>query len=59
MPGGSDRLVDAIVAWGDMDTVLARVQAHRDAGADHVCIQVIEADPAPPVEAWRRLAEAL
>ncbi|MAT95141.1 MAG: LLM class F420-dependent oxidoreductase [Halioglobus sp.] len=37
--GGSDRLVDAIVAWGDEDAIRARIQAHWDAGADHVCIQ--------------------
>ncbi|MBI2773639.1 MAG: TIGR03620 family F420-dependent LLM class oxidoreductase [Chloroflexi bacterium] len=37
--GPSDRLVDAIVAWGPMKTVIARVRAHLDAGADHVCIQ--------------------
>jgi probable F420-dependent oxidoreductase len=57
--GGSDRLVDAIVAWGDMDTVLRRVQAHRDAGADHVCIQVVRQGASPPLDAWRALAEAL
>lgn len=56
----SDRLVDALVAWGDPDTVAERVQAHRDAGADHVCVQVI----APPGSAvarddWRRLAPAV
>lgn len=34
----SDRLVDDIVAWGDVDTIKARLQAHYDAGADHVCI---------------------
>lgn len=56
---GSDRLVDAIVAWGDMDAVLARVQAHRDAGADHVCIQVIDGGTDVPVSAWRDLAAAL
>jgi probable F420-dependent oxidoreductase len=56
----SDRLVDAIVAWGDVDTVAARVRAHRDAGADHVCVQLIAA-PGSPVDrdAWRRLAPAL
>jgi probable F420-dependent oxidoreductase len=37
--GGSDRLVDALVPWGDAGTVAKRVQAHFDAGADHVCIQ--------------------
>jgi probable F420-dependent oxidoreductase len=56
---GSDRLVDAIVAWGDVDTVAERVKAHRDAGADHVCLQVIQADHAPPVDAWRELAAIL
>ncbi len=58
--GGSDRLVDAIVAWGDIDAILARVRAHHDAGADHVCIQVLAADPrALPLPEWRRLAPAL
>jgi probable F420-dependent oxidoreductase len=41
--GCSDRLVDAIVAWGDEDAVAARVRAHRDAGADHVCVQPLGA----------------
>jgi probable F420-dependent oxidoreductase len=38
--GGSDALVDAIVAHGDGQVVAAAVQAHLDAGADHVCVQV-------------------
>ena len=41
--GGSDRLVDTLVAWGDVDAVRARVRAHLDAGADHVCIQPLPA----------------
>jgi len=41
--GGSDRIVDAITAWGDEKTVWDRVQAHYDAGADHVCIQPLRA----------------
>jgi probable F420-dependent oxidoreductase len=58
--GGSDRLVDAIVAWGDAEAIRARVQAHRDAGADHVCIQVLQADAAAlPREQWRELAGIL
>jgi len=58
--GGSDRLVDAIVAWGDEETVAARVRAHHDAGADHVCIQVVPAEgTAAPVVEWRRLAPVL
>ena len=57
--GGSDRLVDAIVAWGDTDALLARVRAHLAAGADHVCVQVLTADPREfPRERWRRIAAA-
>ncbi len=37
--GGSDRLVDAIVAWGDENDILRRVREHLDGGADHVLIQ--------------------
>jgi probable F420-dependent oxidoreductase len=58
--GGSDRLVDAIVAWGDEDAIRARIAAHHDAGADHVAVQVLpEQFGDLPVEEWRRLAPAL
>ena len=58
--GGSDRLVDAAIAWGGVDAVLARVRAHLDAGADHVCVQVVgDADDASPVPTLRELAPAL
>lgn len=58
--GGSDRLVDALIAWGDEAAIVERVQAHRDAGAEHVCIQVLTEDPmAFPLDEWRRLAPAL
>lgn len=58
--GGSDALVDALVAWGDVDVIAARVAAHREAGADHVCVQVVDTDvTALPLEAWRSLAPAL
>jgi probable F420-dependent oxidoreductase len=57
---GNDRLVDAIVAWGDMTAVIDRVRAHQSAGADHVCVQVLPADPqALPTAQWRELASAL
>jgi probable F420-dependent oxidoreductase len=60
LDNGSDRLVDTIVAWGTMDDIAARVQAHHDAGADHVCIQVIaENGNEVPTAAWRDLAAAL
>ena len=56
----SDRLFDAIIAWGDEDAVLRRVNEHLAAGAGHVCVQVLTADPTEfPREQWRRLAAAL
>jgi len=58
--GGSDRLVDGIVAWGTADQVAARVREHHDAGADHVCLQVlVERGAAAPVQQWRELAAVL
>jgi probable F420-dependent oxidoreductase len=58
--GGSDRLVDAMVAWGSPEAIAERVQAHLEAGADHVCLHVLDPDPtAPPTGAWRALAPAL
>lgn len=58
--GGSDRLVDALVAWGDEQAIADRVQAHHEAGADHVCIQVLTSDLSDHgLEALRRLAPAL
>jgi probable F420-dependent oxidoreductase len=57
--GGSDRFVDAIVAWGDDDAIKSRVEQHLDAGAGHVCIQVIPTHGGTPVEEWRRLSAAL
>jgi len=59
-PPGSDRLVDAIVGWGDEAAIARRVQEHHDAGADHVCVQVLLPDPAAfPRAEWRALAPAL
>lgn len=56
----SDDLLDAIVAWGDEGAVLARVNEHLSAGADHVCVQVLTTDPSDyPLEQWRRIAAAL
>jgi probable F420-dependent oxidoreductase len=56
--GGSDRLVDAIVAWGDEKAIAARVRAHHDAGADHVCIQPFRPDgkPGPDLRVLEALA---
>ena len=59
--GGSDRLVDLVVAWGDEDAIARRVQAHLDAGADHVCVNVLGMrDRAHDLtQVLRRLAPAL
>jgi probable F420-dependent oxidoreductase len=45
--GGSDRLVDAVIVWGDEAAIRARIDAHWQAGADHVCIQAIGSTAAP------------
>jgi probable F420-dependent oxidoreductase len=58
--GGSDRLVDGLVAWGDTAKIRDRVEQHHAAGADHVCLQVITENPtALPRAEWRTLAPAL
>ncbi len=61
--GVSDRLIDALFAWGGMQRIVDRVNAHLAAGADHVCLQVIGGGGAPEVgvmrPAWRELAAAL
>ena len=58
--GGSDHLVDALVAWGDAGTVAGKVWEHLDAGADHVALHILAEDPAAfPREALYKLAAAL
>jgi probable F420-dependent oxidoreductase len=59
--GGSDRLVDALTAFGDVDAVTARVQEQFAAGADHVCISIVTPVPHPVVglAALRELAPAM
>jgi probable F420-dependent oxidoreductase len=58
--GGSDKLVDAIVVWGDVNTIGARVAEHHRRGADHVCLQVLRADPSASATGdIERIAKAL
>jgi probable F420-dependent oxidoreductase len=58
--GGSDRLIDAIIAWGDLNTIRNRIREHHSAGANHVSVQVLTADRhALPLPEWRELASAL
>ncbi|HMD47975.1 MAG TPA: LLM class F420-dependent oxidoreductase [Bryobacteraceae bacterium] len=58
--GGSNRLIDSIIAWGDLNAIRNRIREHHSAGADHVCIQVLTADPkALPLREWRELAKEI
>jgi probable F420-dependent oxidoreductase len=64
--GGSDRVVDALYAWGTLEQIARRVAEHHDAGADHVAVQVISGHTdlytrsgRPAREEWRALAGAL
>ncbi len=57
--GGSDRLIDGIYAWGDEADVERRVSEHFDAGADHVCLQIVPVEGADEPESLRLLASAL
>ncbi len=58
--GGSDRLIDALIAWGEPERIAQRVREHHQAGADHVAIQVLTATPDQlPLAEWRELAPAL
>jgi probable F420-dependent oxidoreductase len=58
--GPSERLVEAIVAMGDVQAVMDRVDAHFAAGASHVCVQVLEADQRTvPEGAWKELGAAI
>jgi probable F420-dependent oxidoreductase len=57
---GSDAVIDAVVAWGDVDRVAVRVRQHLEAGADHVCVQVVTGDDgAVGLDELRELAPAL
>jgi len=58
--GGSERLCDEIVAHGDVGAIADRVDEHRAAGADHVCLQVLGATPTEvPAAQWRELGAHL
>ena len=56
----SDKMVDAIVAWGSLETIVDRIEAHIAAGANHVSVQVLSSrDGELPTAQWRELATAL
>jgi probable F420-dependent oxidoreductase len=58
--GGSERLKDALVVMGDEDDVVRRVREHLDAGATHVCLQVLGSSPFDVArDDWRRLSPAV
>jgi len=52
--------VDEIVTWGTLDKIAARIKEHHDAGANHVCVQVLTHDPLElPMAGWRELSALL
>ena len=57
--GGSDALIDALVAHGSGEQVAAQLAEHLDAGADHVCVQLLTAPDADLLDGYRKLAQAL
>ena len=58
--GGSDRIVDDLVYWGDLDDIAGKLRAHITAGADHVAVQVIGIEPGQTaIPYWRMLSDAL
>jgi probable F420-dependent oxidoreductase len=57
--GGSDRLVDALVAHGDPAAVAGRIGEHLTAGADHVAVQLLTAPGQDPLDGFRQLADAV
>ena len=58
--GGSDKLVDAIVVWGGAAAIRSRIEDHRKRGADHVCLQVLRADPkGSPIADLEPIAKAV
>jgi probable F420-dependent oxidoreductase len=60
--GGSERLIDALIAWGEPSVIAQRIAEHHAAGADHVCIQVLTEAPGDldaAMAGWRQLAPAL
>jgi probable F420-dependent oxidoreductase len=59
--GGSNRLIDAVIPWGDASTIADRIREHHDAGADHVCLQVISTSGRDdfPLAEYAELAEVL
>ncbi|MFF9115426.1 LLM class F420-dependent oxidoreductase [Streptomyces massasporeus] len=61
LDGGSDRLVDALFAWGDDAAIRTKIDAFFEAGADHVALQVVSDEPrdALPRKAWRDVATLL
>jgi probable F420-dependent oxidoreductase len=57
--GGSGRLLDAVIPWGDAATLAAAIGAHHEAGADHVCVQIVADRQDFPLDEYRALAAAL
>jgi probable F420-dependent oxidoreductase len=59
IPGGSDRLIDAVTAWGTTEQIAAKIADHIAAGADHVALNVVSAESGLPLREWRELGSLL
>jgi probable F420-dependent oxidoreductase len=59
IPGGSNRLIDATVAWGSIDTIAERLREHWAAGADHIALHVLSNHGGFPIDEWRELGHLL
>jgi hypothetical protein len=57
--GLSDELVDRLVTWGSTDTITARINEYRQAGADHLALTVLDNDHRPAIDSARQLARSL
>ena len=57
--GLSDELVDRLVAWGSIETITARVNEYREAGADHVALTLLDNEHQPDIDSARQLARGL
>jgi hypothetical protein len=55
----SDALLDAVIVWGDTDTIVERIRRHEQAGADHVAVSLVTGPSESALDQWRRLAGAL
>jgi probable F420-dependent oxidoreductase len=57
--GGSNRLIDAVIAHGGLDDIAQRIREHFAAGADHLALHVLHEGDSVPLQEWRELSQLL